>query len=692
MSDEAVRDLARRAGIAVEWTDFTGRTKTAKPDVLRTILASLGVPCGTRGDLLASRRCLLRKPTVHALAPLLTATAGRPSRLDIGANQPRSASLILESGEMREITLAPVRGRLRLPAINETGYHRLRVDNREFVLAVAPSRCHTINDAVPDGRLWGIAAQVHALRRRGDGGVGDAGAVAMLAEAAGTRGADALALSPLHAPFGASPARNGPYSPSTRLFLNPLYASPALVFGEASVNTVIHAEGLGELFERMEDQPIIDWPAVAGGKFRLLRALFEAFVDTPGHEGPLGADFAQFRAEGGTPLMQHAVFEALHTIQSAKGESDWRRWPLDLRDPCSAAVRVFAAAHRREVLFHCFLQWLADRSIAIAQRRAREAGMRIGLIGDLAVGVDPSGSQAWSRQSDVLGGLSIGCPPDLFNPRGQNWGLTGFSPRALTRSGFAPFLATVRAALRHTGGLRIGHAMGLTRLWLIPQGGDPGEGVYLAYPLTDLLRLLALESHRHRAIVLGEDLGIVPNGFREALELAGLHGTRVLWFERNGHAFSAPGAWDHSAVAMTSTHDLPTIAGWWHANDVVTRSTAGGVDVGATEDEGAHRAIERHALWDAFVAHGAGEGAPPAQNDTQPVVDAALAFVATTPSPLCLPTIEDLIGIAEQRNLPRANEQHSRWRRRLTSPVDSLLDEPATAARVARLTTARPRL
>jgi 4-alpha-glucanotransferase len=689
MSDEAVRDLARRAGIAVEWTDFAGRTKTAKPDVLRSILASLGVPCGTRGDLLASRKRLLRKPTVHALAPLVTATAGRPSRLDVGANERQSALLSLESGEMREIALAPVRGRLRIPAINETGYHRLRLDNREFVLAVAPSRCHTINDAVPDARLWGITAQVHALRRRGDGGIGDAGAVAMLAEAAGTRGADALALSPLHALFAANPARCGPYSPSTRLFLNPLYASPGLVFGEAYVNTAVHSEGLAEVFERMEDQPIIDWPVAAGGKYRLLRALFETFFDTQGDEGPLGSDFAQFRAEGGTPLMQHAVFEALHTTQSARGDSDWRRWPVDLRDPCSAAVRFFAAAHHREVLFHCFLQWLADRSIAIAQRRAREAGMRIGLIGDLAVGMDPSGSHAWSRQSDMLGGLSIGYPPDPLNPRGQDWRLTSFSPRALTRTGFAPFLATLRAALRHTGGLRINHAMGLTRLWLIPEGGDPSDGAYLGYPLVDLLRLLALESHRRRAIVFGEDLGLAPNGFREALEVAGLHGTRVLWLERNGCAFSPPGAWDHSAVAMTSTHDLPTVAGWWHANDIATR---GGLGVGATEDVTAKHAFERRALWDAFVAHGAGEGAPPAQNDTQPVVDAALAFVATTPSPLCLTPIEDLIGIADQPNLSGAGEQHPNCRRRLTSRVDSLLDEPATAARVERLATERPRL
>ncbi len=350
------------------------------------MLEALGMPCGTRGDLLASRRLLQRRPTVQALPPLITATAGRPIRLDVGANEACVARLSFEAGGTEDVQLSPVRGRLRMPAVGVPGYHRLLIDDREIVLAVAPRRCHTIDDAVPDARLWGIAAQVYSLRHSGDGGIGDASGIAELAEAAGSRGADALALSPLHALFGADPSRFGPYSPSTRLFLNPLHASAALVFGEARVADMLRAEGLGETFERLEVQPLIDWPAAAHAKHRLLRALFEQFIDT---DGPLRLDFANFRADGGELLAQHAVFETLHAVNSAAGVGDWHRWPIDLRDPGSAAVAVFAASHEREVLFHCFLQWLADRSLAIAQRRARAAGMRIGLIGDLAVGMDP---------------------------------------------------------------------------------------------------------------------------------------------------------------------------------------------------------------------------------------------------------------------------------------------------------------
>jgi 4-alpha-glucanotransferase len=689
MHDEVIRDLARRAGIAVEWNNYAGQPQAVAPDVLRHILTALGLPSASRGDVLGSRKLLQRRSSVQTLPPLITGIAGRPTRLDVGAGEMQVARLNLESGGSRDIALTMVRGRLRVPAISEIGYHQLLIDDRNIVLAVAPSRCRTIDDAVPDARLWGLAAQVYSLHHHGDGGIGDAAGVAALAEAAGLRGADALALSPLHALFSADPARFGPYSPSTRLFLNPLHASPALVFGESHVAQTIAKAGLGATFARLECAPLIDWPAASHAKHHLLRVLFEAFID--GDE-PLRLDFARYRADGSDLLLQHAVFEALHAVQSTEGASDWRRWPIDFRDPGSAAVAVFAASHEREVLFHQFQQWLADRSFGIAQERAHQSGMRIGLIGDLAVGMDPRGSHAWSRQDDLLGGLSIGAPPDLFNPRGQDWGLTGFSPRALFNGGFAPFLATVRAALRNTGGVRVDHAMWLTRLWLIPEGADPADGAYLAYPLNDLLRLLALESQRSQAIVVGEDLGTLPAGFRETLETAGLHGMRVLWFERDDRAFWAPNEWDHSAVAMTSTHDLPTVAGWWHGSDIATRAICGRLGVGVHEaDVVAERAMDRAALWQAFVAAGVTDRDAPALEDTSPVVDAAVDFVAHTSSPLCLLPLEDMLGQEEQPNLPGTTDQHPNWRRRLKRDAASLLDEPRVASRVTKLARLRPR-
>jgi 4-alpha-glucanotransferase len=246
--------------------------------------------------------------------------------------------------------------------------------------------------------------------------------------------------------------------------------------------------------------------------------------------------------------------------------------------------------------------------------------------------------------------------------------------------------------MRHTGGIRVDHAMGLTRLWLIPQGGSPSDGAYLAYPLTDLLRLLALESHRHQAVVIGEDLGTVPVGFRESLETAGVHGMRVLWFERNGHAFAPPETWDTTAVAMTSTHDLPTVAGWWHGSDITTRAMCDRLGAGVREEDvSAERADDRAALWDSFVDAGVVEGQAPTPEDTAPVVDVAVAFVARTGSPLCLLPIEDVLGQEEQPNLPGTVDQHPNWRHRLNGEAGSLLDPPHVAARIERLATERPR-
>ena len=402
MSDEVLRDLARRAGIAVEWQDYAGRPQVVSPEVLRRVLAALGLPAGTGRELSSSRRLLNKRSSLADLPPLVTAVAGRPTRLDVGGNEAQAGELLLERGETRKVALLPARGRLRIPAIAESGYHRLRVEDREIVLAVSPARCRVIEDVVPDARLWGLAAQLYGLSHPGDVGIGDLAGAADLARVAGAKGADAIALSPMHALYAADPARFGPYAPSSRLFLNPLHAAPELVFGQVPAAQTAPTNGL------------IDWPKAAGEKYALLRNLFNAFIEGPDWDAALGADFARFRAEGGPLLHEHACFEALQAARMP--EREWRKWPSDLRDPHGAAVAVFAESQSEEILFHQFLQWISDRSVAAAQRIARQAGMRIGLIGDLAVGMDPAGSHAWSRQHDILLGLTIGAPPDLLNP------------------------------------------------------------------------------------------------------------------------------------------------------------------------------------------------------------------------------------------------------------------------------------
>jgi len=690
--DEGLHDLARRAGISVEWQDYAGHPHEVGPDVLRGILRALGLPADTSRELSASRRVLSRRTSLADLAPLVTGIAGRPTRLEIGGNEALQAQLLLENGAVRDLSLLPARGRLRVPAISEVGYHRIRVEDREIVLAMAPARCRSIEDVVPDARLWGVAAQVYGLRSPGDFGIGDAAGISGLAEAVAQPGADALAISPMHALFSADTATHAPYSPSSRLFLNPLYASPTLVFGASRVAQAMAEAGMEqEAGTAAEGQGMIDWSVAAPAKMAQLRAMFDSFLEGTEWDGPLGGDFARFRAERGVLLTEHAIFEALHAEQMP--DSDWRQWPADLRDPRGSAVAAFAGARRDEVLFHTFLQWLAERSVAIAQARARQAGMRIGLIGDMAVGTNPSGSHAWSQQGDMLMGLTIGAPPDLLNPRGQNWGLTSFSPRALESGGFAPFIATIRAVMRQVGGVRIDHAMGLSRLWVVPEGASPADGAFLTYPVQDLLRLLALESLRQDTVVIGEDLGTVPEGFHEMLEQGGIHGMRVLWFERQREAgFNPPRGWERSAVAMTTTHDLPTVAGWWHGTDIQERDRYGrlgeGVEAASVHKE---RTADRPALWEAMVAEGVAEGDPPPPEETAPVVDAAVRFITRTESPLVLIPLEDLLGQEEQPNLPGTTSRPANWSRRLPVRADRIMDDDGVRRRMEAIAAERPR-
>jgi len=687
MSDAAVRDLARNVGIAISWEDHAGKRRRVDLAVLRRILAALGLPCDT-GDELRHSREAIRARAGKNPSPLITATTGEPVLLADGHEDLRAPMrLTYDDG-----TTADVRpsqscgGKWLLPPIAAPGYHRLDCGERTLAIAVAPGQCVTVGDLAPGARCWGLAAQLYGLRRAGDGGIGDTAALVALTQSAAQHGAEAVAISPTHAGFAADPGRYRPYSPSSRLFLNPLHADPRLLFGDAAVARATDALGLAPQFARLEAAPLIDWPAAAGAKFALLRRLFDEFVDAANGErtDPLTRDFAAFRADGGDLLQQHARFEALHAdrLTADSGAWSWRTWPAPLRDPSSAAVEEFAARHAREVLFHCFLQWIAERSFAVAQKAARSAGLRIGLIADLAVGMDSSGSHAWSRQADILVGLEVGAPPDAFNALGQNWGLTAFSPRALIAGGFAPFIATLRAGMRNAGGLRIDHAMSFTRLWLIPEGAKPDEGAYLAYPIDDLLRLTALESWRHRAIVIGEDLGTVPAGFRERLAQTGLAGMRVLWFEQERGRFRPPSQWDRHAVAVTTTHDLPTVAGWWRGADIETRAALGILGQPADRARRA-RTKERTALWRAFRAAGVASGKQPPAESPTPAIAGAVGLVARTPAPLALVPLEDALGLPEQPNLPGTIDEHPNWRRRLAAPADAMLDQAEAAARLA---------
>lgn len=682
MNDDTVLALARKAGIAVTWRDYANKPHRVSIETVRRVLAALGLPCDSGEELSWSRRQL----GSAGPPPLIPATAGVPVDLPISSEGlPASVRLMPEEGAERELPLRATRKGVQLGGIIEPGYHHLELAEHRLTLAVAPQRCFTIADAAPRARLWGLAVQTYGLCSPDDYGIGDMAGVAALAGKAAALKADALALSPLHALFTAEPRLYSPYAPSSRLFYNPLYADPRPLFGDARTQKAAAAAAASDANGHSSQRRLIDWPAAAKMKMAMLRRLFEDFSasDLAAGGNALALDFSRFRETGGGPLRDHAVFEALHAARLAVEPAAWAwtSWPPERRDPYSKTVESFALSHQKEITFHCFLQWIAEHSIAAAQQASKNAGMRLGLISDLAVGMSGAGSDAWANQAALLSGLEVGAPPDLYNQKGQNWGLTTFSPRALSVGGFAPFIAMLRACLRHCGGVRIDHAMGLLRLWVIPHGADPHEGAYLAYPFNDLLRLIALESHRRRAIIIGEDLGTVPAGFRSRLSKAGIYGMRVLWFERRRNSFIAPHEWPADAVAMTSTHDLPTVAGWWSGRDIETRHQLGLLT--NLEQQKAARQRDRDSLWRSFKKAAIAEGDTPSPSGTARVADAATQFISRTPSQLALLPLEDALGLADQPNLPGTIDEHPNWRRRYPGKADQMLNPPEVQQRLA---------
>ncbi|MBV9572018.1 MAG: 4-alpha-glucanotransferase [Alphaproteobacteria bacterium] len=667
MSDDSLKRLARAAGLYVEWTDANGRPHEVKPDTLRSVLSALGFAADQPANIAESQRRLDRESKA---IPQLIAVQERES---VHVGHAKHARLRTKDGEWKDLALQPSKiggASIRGPAT--IGYHELELDDSTHILAVAPPRCYGISEAAAGRKVAGLSVQIYSLRGGHSTGFGDFAALGEFAAKAGEAGVDVLSVSPTHARFASDPDNVSPYTPSSRFFLDPLYADPALAGLEAAADN--------------RDADLIDWRTAHREKYAQLRAAYEKFSAS-------GADrtaFREFCQAGGQRLLDHALFEALDAHFRNEGKSSSREWPPAFRSAKSSEVQGFAEREQKQIVYHFFLQWLASRSAAAAQARALES-MAIGIVADMAVGVEPTGSHAWSAPHELLDGLSIGAPPDVFNTVGQDWGLTTYSPTALRASGYESFIATLRASMQHAGGIRIDHAMGLRRLWVLPKGASPADGVYVAYPFHDLLRLIALESSLHKSIVIGEDLGTVPEGFRAQIAAAGVLGMRVLWFERmKDGRFIPPDRWDSHAAALSTTHDLPTVAGWWRGRDIdwcarlKQKPRLGNVNAERRE-----RTKDRSLLWTAFTESGCAKGEEPAEDKAEPVIEGALAYVGRTPCVLAMAAAEDVLALPDQPNIPGTVTEHPNWRRRL--PVTDIAADPDAQKRLARLTAHRKR-
>jgi len=643
---EQLHALAQACGVAREWIDVEGRQQVVDDAALAAVLAALGHETGSAQAI--ARSCEAMAAQARALPALLVGDCGGWLTLPFAVAR---AAATGEDGITRPLVVEGAR--LHLP--DPPGYYDLALDRHVTRLAVAPPHCPLPSPG--NRRPWGVSVQIPALQGAAASAFGGFGELAEAARAFGAAGADALAINPVHALFAGHGVGYSPYSPSSRLFLNGALADPALA-------------GLPPL-EPAEGPPLIDWASALPQRLAQLRQVFAAL--NPARRMAL-------TASDDAMLRRHALFDALDChFRAATGAHGWRDWPAAYHDPAGAAAQRFAAEHPDEIAFHLFVQALARAGLAAAQAAAKGAGMGIGLIGDLAVGVDPSGSDAWSLRDAMLDGLTIGAPPDPLGPLGQNWSITSFSPDGLRATGYAPWIAMIRAGLAAGGGLRIDHAFGLARLWVIPQGAATGEGAYLSYPFEDLVRLATLEAHRAGGLVIAEDLGTAPPGFTHAVTERQMLGMRVLWFERAAdHGFIGPQDYAPLSAAMSGTHDTVTVAGWWKGRDLDWAQELGRLPEGVSRAEAeAIRDWDRGLLW-STLDHTAPRPAP---DNPAPVVDAALCHIARTPSALALVSLEDLLGEAEQPNLPGTITEHPNWRRRLEQPLAETLADPVIANR-----------
>jgi 4-alpha-glucanotransferase len=527
-------------------------------------------------------------------------------------------------------------------------------------LIVAPPR-------VFDGnfdRCWLLAVQLYGVRSARNWGIGDFTDLEGLIELAHHLGADGVGLNPLHTLFDDRPGDCSPYSPNSRLFLNPLYI-------DVEKLPEFHPDafaGSGDAVARLRASDIVDYVAVAALKWRALRFAFDAFKANP--EAERQQDFARFRAERASPLSRLACFEVLRH----KFNKPWWEWPEEWRQPDEAKfASLRQGPDAAGIEFVEFVQWTADRQLQACKELAIRLGMKVGLYLDVAVGVQADGFDAWNEQSAISRHLAVGAPPDPLNTAGQNWGLAGFNAAGLELQSFEPYREMLRASMRHAGAIRLDHVLGLKRLYLVPHGFDAAQGVYVQMPFEALLAATAQESMAHRCVVIGEDLGTVPEGFREQMAEWGIWSYQVMMFERDDHGrFRGIDHYAPNALVTFNTHDLSTYAGWRSFSDLKLKRLLG-IDPGESDDARWHALtmlseVLRHYGIDRDDLYG------------------VAALLARTKSRLLAISLEDLLGVIDQPNIPGTVNEHPNWRRRLPIAIDkivSAIDVPALEAATA---------
>jgi 4-alpha-glucanotransferase len=569
---------------------------------------------------------------------------------------------------------------LALPPDLPTGYHRFEIDleyaHRErCALIVTPAKIHEPRELTSGGRIWGVAAQLYALRSQHNWGIGDFTDLRELLGLAADAGANFVGINPVHALFASDPMLYSPYSASSRHALNILYIDVAAVpevRDSPRAQAMVGDPAFKARLAQVRAAAHVDYATVSSLKLPVLRAAFDRFRDEQlSRHTPRAVAMRAFLRERGAPMRLHTLFDAIDGwLRRNHGTAaGWHNWPEEYRRPDSEAVRRFAEQHAAEVDFHGYLQWIAAEQLGAVREFARVRQLGVGLYGDYAVGVNASGSETWSDQTLYCMGAAIGAPPDPLGVAGQEWGIPPQDPRALKRAAYAPFTALIRASMRACGALRLDHVMALFRQWWVPRGFKSVDGGYVHYPLDDLLGVVALESRRQECLVVGEDLGVVPDEIRRALPQVGVYHYKVVLFEQKAGEFVAPADYVRPALAAVTTHDLPTLRGWWTGYDIdlweklgfYADATVGERSRAERQQERLRllRALRREQLWDDVAD-------PPPPYSAQ-LAKAVHLYLGKSRAALVTVQLEDMIGMLEPVNVPGTSTEYSNWTRRMTA-------------------------
>jgi len=672
MESKRLDAAALAAGISPHYINAHGKPQSIGGETKQRLLDAMHRPTAPK------------KGAVPPVPPVKVFTHGKKMPLPVEGSGEYTWRLITEEG--REYTGQATGGKaLNLPAKLPEGYHQLEIGKAkqqwQCRVIVAPKRCYEPLALHEGKKLWGACVQLYTLRSERNWGIGDFGDLkAMLVDVA-KRGGSFIGLNPIHALYPANPESASPYSPSSRRWLNIVYIDVNAVEDfqrSKAAQKWWKLASTQDALRAARDADYVDYSTVTALKIAALRLAWKDFSARKDSDAQKVA-FSDFVAQEGESLYWQAAFDALHAQQVKEDEMrwGWPVWPEGYQRTDSPAVKQFCEDFADEVQFYLWLQWLACEQFAQCWETSQGYAMPIGLYRDLAVGVAEGGAETWCDRELYCLKASVGAPPDILGPLGQNWGLPPMDPHVMTARGYEPFIQLLRANMKSCGALRIDHVMSMLRLWWIPYGETADQGAYVQYPVDDLLSILALESQRHQCMVIGEDLGTVPVEIVSKLRDSGIYSYKVLYFENSENVFLPPQKWPVQSMAVATTHDLPTLRGYWEAGDLTLGKTLGlypdeEVLRGLYQDrerakQGLLEALHKQGCLPKRTGHRASRMAM-----TSTLNRGMQRYIADSNSALLGLQPEDWLGMAAPVNIPGTSYQYKNWRRKLDTTLEKM--------------------